>query len=279
MSIFNFYEEHRKGMSGSYLLYSSDDFMLYEAFHIFMTSIKDSGKELSIQQFDMEEKPQLSNIIEAIRTPVFFGTRGWIIIKEAQLLKTKELKAIGTEIGSSNTDILILHKGNPSKEFQEILKNVRLLKLDLDERDLFKWVQYKSKEFALSLNKEAIEYILDLTQGETGIIYSELYKLHLAGLKAPSIEELKEILLAHSEYDTRDLVNALKKRNKAKAIYIFRTLKDEMPLVIGSLNNFYSSTPEYTKILPILHEMDLRAKTQKEGTETLFLKLLESLEE
>jgi len=151
-----------------------------------------------------------------------------------------------------------------------------LFTLDLNERDLFKWVQYKSKELDLSLNKEAIEYILDLTQGEPGIIYSELNKLQLAGLKAPSIEELKEILLAHSEYDTRDLINAIKNRNKARAIYILRTLKDDMPLVIGSLNKFYSFTPEYMKVLPILHEMDLRAKTQKEILEPLFLKLLES---
>jgi len=276
MSIFNFYEEHKKGLSGPYILYGTDQFMLYEAMHLLKSSIKNSGGDVTVQQFDMDEKPQLSQIIEAIKTPGFFGTKGWIIIKEAQLLKTKELKAIGAEIASSNPDILILHKGNPSKEFREILKNVRLFSLDLNERDLFKWVQYKSKELGLSLNKEAIEYILDLTQGETGIIYSELYKLHLAGLKAPSIEELKEILLAHSEYDTRDLINAIKNRNKARAIYIFRTLKDDMPLVIGSLNNFYSSTPEYRKILPLLHKMDLRAKTQKEILEPLFLKLLES---
>jgi DNA polymerase III delta subunit len=285
MSIFEFYEESKKGFSGVYLLYSSEPFLFQDALNTIENYLR--AQQSEIRKFDMEEKPPLSSIIEELRTPFFFGSNTnsqWIIIKSAHLLKKKEIKEIA-EFTVADSNLIFFFGKKPDKDFLEFFKNSKLISLDLKDEEVPEWLQYKAKEFGLTLSKEVIDYILQKTEGEPAIIYSELYKLHLSGLFAPTLKDMKEIFNPYSEYDLKDLLRAIKNKDKAKTLLILRSLKEDPSYIVGALNNFFSSSPfnfkrgkegvEYKKILPILHEMDLRAKTQKDFLEPLLLKLLE----
>ena len=287
MSIFVFYESLKKGISGVYFLYSKDQFMLQEALDSFLKEVskKTGGEsnscgEFACQHFDINEKPSLSVIIEAIKTPGFFGSTIWTVINGAELLKIKDFKAFAEEIagtGTGATNILFLYNGSLPKELTEVFKDARFISVELPERELSRWIKYKARELGLELSDEVIEYILELTEGEAGIISSELKKLELAGIKKPSIEDVKELLQPHTEYDIKDLFDALKRGDKLKILRIFRSMEDELPQAIGALNKFYASTKEYHRALPLLHEIDLRARVQKEYIEPLLLKLLHEL--
>ncbi len=269
--------------------------MLQEAFSAFWSYIKKEGLELSSQIFDMDEAPPLSNIIEALASPGFFGKRGWVIIKGAQRLTKKEFERISSEMRhlssggevtvsgevtvEADPRILFLWKGKPEDYIRKYLEKVIFLSVDLPEREIPRWIEYKARELGLEPSREAIEYILEITQGEPGIIFSELQKIAMAGVKRPSIEDLKELLSGHSEYDIRDLYRALREGNRLKALLIFRSLREDMIMVVGGLNKFYSKTPVYKKVLPILQEMDLMARVSREYLEPLFLRLLKTATE
>lgn len=253
--------------------------MLQEAYSAFLEYIKDRGEELCLKVFDMSEKIPVSHVIEALKTPVFFGNKGWVVIKEAQLLKLKDLATIAAEIenigGESNSGVLFLYNKNPEREIFNTLKEVRFISIELKEDEVLNWIDLKAKKLGMEFSREAIQYFLELTEGEPGLIATELNKIAMAGIKTPSQDELKELVLAHLNYDTTDLIHALKKKDRVRAIYILKSLRDNLPLAIGALNKIYSSSPDYKKALPILHEMDLRAKAYKDFLEPLLLKLLE----
>ncbi len=280
MSIFNFYEEIKKGLEGSYFLYCQDPFMLQEAYSAFSAYIKDRGEELCLKVFDMSEKLPISHVIEALKTPVFFGNKGWIVIKEAQSVKLKDLATIAAEI--DNSRVLFLYNKNPEREIFNTLKSVRqahnevrFISIELKENEVLAWIDLKAKNLGIELGEEAIQYLLELTEGEPGLIATELNKLAAAGIKKPSQEELKELVFAHLNYDTTDFINAIKKKDRVKALSILKSLKDDFPLAIGALNKIYSNSSDYKKAIPLLHEMDFRAKAYKDFLEPLLLKLLE----
>ncbi len=247
--------------------------MLQEAYSAFLAYIKDRGEELCLKVFDMSEKIPVSHIIEALKTPVFFGNKGWIVIKETQLLKLKDLATIAAEI--DNGGVFFLYNKNPEREIFNILKEVRFISIELKEDEVLGWIDLKAKNLGIELSREAIQYFLELTEGDPGLIATELNKIAMAGIKTPSQDELKELVFAHLNYDTTDLIHALKKKDRVRAISILKSLRDNLPLAIGALNKIFSSSPDYKKALPILHEMDLRAKAHKDFLEPLLLKLLE----
>lgn len=281
MSIFHFYEEIKKGLKENYFLYSEQTFMLQEAYHVFWDKIKERGEELNSQVFDISEKPPLSHIIEALRTPGFFGNKGWTVIKNAHILKLEDFKSLAREIEESKTitspSILFLYNKETIEKIKDILKGLKFISLGLKDSEVSSWIEYKARSLGLELSRELIQYIEELTEGNPAMAASELEMLAIMGLKKLSLAEVKELIHGYSEYDPWDIVEAIKKKDRARALLILRTLraskKDDLLLVVGALNKFYSASKDYSKVLPLLHEMDLMSKTNKDFLEAIFLRL------
>lgn len=278
--------------------------MLHEAFAEFWSLIKEEGLGLSAQIFDMEERPHVSRIIEAMASPGFFGTfrlggegisgDNWIIIKNAHSLKARELQTISSEmhalrkvgapekIGSVTGKthcwaprLLFLWKSKFDKKIEDLLPDTTFISVTLQENEIPKWIHYKARKLGLRLTEDAMQYIIEHTMGEPGIISSELQKIRSADVLSPSIEDLKQIISSNYEYDIRDLYSALRSRDKGKTLCAVNSLKDELIQVVGVFNQFYSNRPEYKEILPLLHEMDIRTKSSGGYLEPLILKLLD----
>lgn len=280
MSIFHFYEEIKKGLKDNYFLYSEQAFMLQDAYSVFQSYLKEKAEELNSQVFDMSERPPLSQIIEALKTPLFFGSRGWIIIKNAQTLKLEDFKTIAQEIGDSK--IIFFYNKEVTDKITEIMKGLKFISVSLKENEVTGWLEYKAKSLGLELSHEVIQYIEELAEGNFAIAFSELQKLALfsgegGGSQKLSPAELKELIYGQSEFDPWDLINALKKKDRARALLILRALrgskKDDLIMVVGALNKFYSSSKDYNKALPVLHEMDVLSKVNKEFLELLLFRL------
>lgn len=275
MSIFHFLEEIKKELKGNYFLYSEQAFMLQEAYSAFRNILKERGEDLYCTVFDISEKPLLPQIIESLRTPVFFGSRTWTVIKNAQILKIEDFKVLADEIG--DLGILLLYNKELPDKIMDIMRGLKFFSVSLRDSEVRLWIEYKAKEMGLELTGELISYIEELTEGNPAIATSELEKIALAGIKKPSLNELKELIYGHSEYSPWDLINALKKKNRALALLMLRALrsskKDDLLMVVGAMNKFYSVSKDYNKALPVLHEMDILSRTNKELLEILLLRL------
>lgn len=285
MSIFHFYEEIRRGLRENYFLYSEQDFMLQEAYSTFWNFLREKGEDMNSQLFDISEKSStvtpgtyLSRITEALRTPGFFGDRGWTVIKNAQILRLEDFKFLGGELAEDSRILILYNKELPEK-IVEVLKNIKFLSVSLRDNEVRRWIEYKAKSLGIDLSDELIQYIEELTEGNPVSAASELQKIALAGIKKPSLSELKELIFGHSEYDSWDLVEAVKKKDKQRALLILREIrsskKDDLPLVIGALNKFYSNSKDYKRVLPLLHQMDILSKASGDFLEPLLLKLLD----
>lgn len=281
MSIFHFYEEIKKGLRENYFLYSEHTFLLQEAYHLFRDKLKERGEDLNSRIFDISEKPPLSHIIEALRTPGFFGDKGWTVIKNAHLLKLEDFKNLAREIEDSKTftslSILFLYNKETIEKIKDILKGLKYISLSLKDSEVTTWIEYKAKSLGLKLGQELIQYIEELTEGNPAMAAPVLEMLATTGLKSPSLAEVRELIHGYSEHDTWDIVDALKRKDRARALLILRSLRasrrDDLLVVVGALNKFYSGSKAYSKVLPTLHKMDIMSKTNKDFLELLFLKL------
>ncbi|MCX7794014.1 MAG: hypothetical protein N2257_06380 [Thermodesulfovibrionales bacterium] len=275
MSIFHFYEEIKRGLKENYFLYSEQAFMLQEAYSVFQDHLKEKGEVLNSQVLDISERPPLSLIIETLTTPGFFGNKGWTIVKNAHLLKLEDFKSIAPEIGDSK--ILFLYNKESPEKIMDIMKEIKFLSVSLRDHEVRHWIEYKAKSMGLKLSEELIQYIEEITEGNPAIAAAELQKIAISGIEKPSLAELKELIYGHSEYDAWDLIEAIKRKDRARALLILRALrtskKDDLIMVIGALNKFYSGTKDYDTALPILHEMDILSKTNREFLEHLLLRL------
>lgn len=268
MSIKQFQQELSKGMQYPvYLLHSNEDFLLYDA----LCSIKAANCDVdafNFNIFDMkssDDSKSIDQMIDILNTLPFLIERRILIIENIQKLTKKDIKKLEGYIQSpSKTSLLVmLYNGQSPKLFDAaVLKNIKVIPLVLQERDIPFWIKTKAKKRGVDITDRAIEHLIGIVGADIGLLHAEIEKLLSFNNAVIDIDDIKEIVCDCAEYNAFDLIKALKKKD---ARDLFRILENtgknmEPQMLLGALNWQYARFPDLPETFKMLHEADVLIK-------------------
>lgn len=294
MNIKQFQQElSKKFPSPAYLFFSSDDFLLYEA----RTSIKDNylSDAFNFDVFDAnspEGSKPMEQIIDILNTLPFLSGRRVVVIENTQKLTKKDIKKLDGYLSNpANTSLLImLYEGTSPKLFDaSVLKNIRAIGLNVQEKDIPAWIRDTSKRKGIEFTDRAIEYLISCVGTDMGMLYSEIEKFSSWSTGKIGIDDIKEMVYAGVEYSAFDLFNALKRKETAEVFRIFENMgkNTESQMLLGALNWQYASLQSrssghkderfYRTVFKLLHKADASLKTSHSYVvEDLLMRLLKA---
>jgi DNA polymerase-3 subunit delta len=285
MSIRQLHQELSKGMPAPvYLLYSTDDFLLYEA----LSAIKEGFGDSSGFNFDVydlkspDDSISLDAILDILNTLPFISSRRAVVINNVQKLAKKEVQKLEDYLlNPSITSLLVmLHTGAAPKLFGATLSgSFKSIAVSVQERELPLWIKERAKQKKVRLSDRAAEYLISMTGTDLGMLSAEVEKLAcFAGSETGrviDVDDIKEIVYSGADYSAFNLLDALKRKDAREVFRIFESIAktQEPQMLLGALNYYYGRKGD--KTIGLLHAADIALKTShKYVMEDLLVKLL-----
>lgn len=297
MSIRQFHQELSRGLpSLVYLLYSSEDFLLFEAF----SAIKEQYSDAVGFNFDVydikspDDTVPVEQIVDVLNTMPFISSRKVVVVLNIQKLAKKDVEKLDDYLHNpADTALLVLfHSGGAPKLFSsKAAGSMKAIALTVQESDLPSWVKEKAAQKKVSLTDKAVEYLIAVAGTDLGMLSAEIEKLacFVSG-RTIDAADLRGIVYSGAEYNAFDLLDALKRKNTREVFRIFESvIKDQEPqMLLGALNYYYGRSghgPSASEkgrrsgpgTIELLHEADVAIKTSHRYViEDLLVKLLKN---
>jgi DNA polymerase-3 subunit delta len=297
MSIRQFQQELSKGMpSPVYLLYSSEDFLLFEA----LSAIKEQHSDAIGFNFDVydmkspDDAIPVEQIVDILNTMPFMTARRIVVIHNIQKLAKKDVQKFDAYLlNPANTALLVMfHTGAAPKLFAATSPgSMKTIALTVQERDIPQWIKEQARQKKVSLTDRAVEYLITVAGTDLGMLSAEIEKLAcFISDCVIDVADLRSIIYSGVEYDAFDLIDALKRKDGREVFRIFEsvTRNQEPQMLLGALNYYYGrQMPSFQQgasgkslsgpigTTRLLHEADIAIKTShKYVIEDLLVKLL-----
>lgn len=230
-----------------YLINAIEPFFLFETVRF----IRKNFDPLCIETF---ESPEDVTSTALMTTHSLFAEKRVLIIHNFEKLKKteKRIQWLNNVINSVSPPITLIILSNTSNKdiFEELAfikkEKISHFNLDIDESALEQWIIYKASEQGINLKSDAISYLIDITNGQPGLISSEIEKIALLTEKTLlGLLDIKEILSDIAEYKAFDLIDAIERKDRKKAFKILEQLKTtDADMVLGAINWYYSRKPD-----------------------------------
>jgi DNA polymerase-3 subunit delta len=290
MSISQFHSELTKGFpSPAYIFHSTDDFLLYDAF--FSIKKKYQSDAFNFDVFDFkspDDRKPIQEIINILDTLPFLSERRIVVLQNIQDLRKKEIEILQRYLSNpSEKSILIMFFSGKGPDIfdKSIIKDIKIISLNLSDKDIPFWIKEKAKSIGYSITDGAIDYLTGTLGTDLGLIYSELNKFASLNKMVVDTKDIQGLVYVSIEYNAFDLISVINKGNRAEVFRIYETIKDDIEpqQILGALNYHYSrmrtkqinDKKRFQKIFKYLHEADISIKTSKSlAMEELFIKLL-----
>ncbi|MCX8069563.1 MAG: DNA polymerase III subunit delta [Thermodesulfovibrionales bacterium] len=287
MSIKAFDKELTKGFKEPiYAVISNDDFLLNDA----MKRIKKDVvfDEFNFEEFDLSDnKVPLGGIMESLNMIPFMSGRKVVFIRHSEKLTKKELSTLDVYFSnpSSFTLLILFFKVSDMRKPLSINSNVKTITLSLSDRELVDWIANKAISLGYELTREAIEYLINVSGTDAGIINAELLKFSTLNKAQLDIVDISNIIYAGADYGAFELIDLIKQGDLKKSLLLFQKLNESIETyqLLGALcwdlvvkQGREMDIKRMRETLKILHEAD---KLSKRGAfcvmETTIVKLIE----
>jgi DNA polymerase III subunit delta len=263
-----------------YVLYGLEQFLIDEFVRFVKVAVLgDKISEFTFSSYDLQEVT-LEQVVEDARTPSFWGEKKLVVANHALFL-TGGKKADDTlaesfakkkKAAADKNDVLISYLEEPSldsvlvfvvnqEKLDERKKIVKLLQekeaillfSPLKGRELWEWMDKRSRKFNVKLDHEAAAFIEDSQGTDLGLIASELQKMATYVGKGGTItKEVVELLGSRTlEQKIFELVNHVTELRIDRAMQVFDDLlkNKEHPLKILSVLTHQFRLILFVKIL------------------------------
>jgi len=245
-----------------YFCYATEPFFLSEVSKL----IRKNFPLISIETYESVEDIDMTTLISSYS--LFSDKRILLIYGFEKIKKTeKKVEWLKKVVNTRSTSVSLVILCNASNKdlsdeiaFLKKEKNCLIFNLDIHERDLSEWINYKASQHGINLKADAINYLINITGGQPGLISSEIEKIALlTESKFVGLIEIKDVLAELGEFTAFDLIEAIRKKDRQRAFSILEKLRNVEPdMILGALNWYYTNKTEASeKVYSLLYRANL----------------------
>ncbi len=239
------------GLKPVYYIFGEDTFSFDYAKNV----IEKAVTPLIASEFDKEiyygSKNSFSEIISAASTFPFGDGKKFLIIKNAEKPKDKEKLSEYIQSPSEFTVMLFLHEGGITKPDSEPYKSLNKFGEIFESKEmkgdaLVEWIKTYVKENQKNISDENAQLLIDIVGENRSFIELQLEKifLFLDDKKDITLESIQQLATELKQFNVFDLINAIGRKEKSKALEIAFNLYDsgtDMIQIIGMLNRYFTA--------------------------------------
>lgn len=239
------------GLKPIYYIFGEDTF----SFDFAKDVIEKAVSPLLASEFDKEtyygSKNSFSEILSAASTFPFGDGKKFLIIKNAEKPKDKDKLADYAESPSEFTVMLLFHEGTITKPDSEPYKTLSKLGEIFESKEmkgdaLVEWVKSYAKENQRNISDENSQLLIDIVGENRSLIELQLEKifLYLDDKKEITLESIQQLATELKQFNIFDLINAVGRKEKSKALEIAFNLYEsgtDMIQIIAMLNRYFSA--------------------------------------
>ncbi len=239
------------GLKPVYYIFGEDTFSFDYAKNV----IEKAVTPLLASEFDKEiyygSKNSFSEIISAASTFPFGDGKKFLIIKNAEKPKDKEKLSEYIQSPSEFTVMLFLHEGGITKPDSEPYKSLNKFGEIFESKEmkgdaLVEWIKTYVKENQKNISDENAQLLIDIVGENRSFIELQLEKifLFLDDKKDITLESIQQLATELKQFNVFDLINAIGRKEKSKALEIAFNLYDsgtDMIQIIGMLNRYFTA--------------------------------------
>lgn len=245
-----------------YFCYATEPFFLSEVSKL----IRKNFPLISIETYESVEDIDMTTLISSYS--LFSDKRILLIYGFEKIKKTeKKVEWLKKVVNTRSTSVSLVILCNASNKdlsdeiaFLKKEKNCLIFNLDIHERDLSEWINYKASQHGINLKADAINYLINITGGQPGLISSEIEKIALlTESNSIGLIEIKDVLAELGEFTAFDLIEAIRKKDRQRAFSILEKLRNVEPdMILGALNWYYTNKTEASeKVYSLLYRANL----------------------
>ena len=245
-----------------YFCYATEPFFLSEVSKL----IRKNFPLISIETYESVEDIDMTTLISS--NSLFSDKRILLIYGFEKIKKTeKKVEWLKKVVNTRSTSVSLVILCNASNKdlsdeiaFLKKEKNCLIFNLDIHERDLSEWINYKASQHGINLKADAINYLINITGGQPGLISSEIEKIALlTESNSIGLIEIKDVLAELGEFTAFDLIEAIRKKDRQRAFSILEKLRNVEPdMILGALNWYYTNKTEASeKVYSLLYRANL----------------------
>ncbi|MEP0860006.1 MAG: DNA polymerase III subunit delta [Ignavibacterium sp.] len=216
-------------------------------------------------EFDKEtyygSKNSFTEILSAASTFPFGDGKKFLIVKNAEKPKDKDKLAEYAESPSEFTVMLLLHEGSITKPDSEPYKTLNKLGEIFESKEmkgdaLVEWVKSYVKENQRNISDENAQLLIDIVGENRSLIELQLEKifLFLNEKKEVTLESIQQLATELKQFNIFDLINAIGRKEKSKALEIAFNLYEsgtDMIQIIGMLNRYFSALAKIDELIAL----------------------------
>ncbi|MBI5660567.1 MAG: DNA polymerase III subunit delta [Ignavibacterium album] len=247
-----------KGLKPIYYIFGEDTFSFDYAKDVINKAV---SPQLA-SEFDKEtyygSKNSYAEILSAASTFPFGDGKKFLIIKNAEKPKDKEKLAEYAESPSEFTVMLLLHEGSITKPDSEPYKTLIKLEEIFESKEmkgdaLVEWVKTIVKENQRNISDENAQLLIDIVGENRSLIELQLEKifLFLDDKKEVTLESIQQLATELKQFNIFDLINAVGRKEKSKALEIAFNLYEsgtDMIQIIAMLNRYFTALSKINEI-------------------------------
>jgi DNA polymerase-3 subunit delta len=226
-----------------YLFYGEEEFLIQEALDIIIKKVVEPGtRDFNFNSLYCRDTPA-SEIVNLAQTLPFMSEKRLVIARDFDALKAADFEEILPYLNDpSPSSCLVMVSNQGRYEKKSVTSAVEAHGavtrfFPLLDREIVTWIEGWTKARALSLPRDAAQYLWQTIGNNLQMINNELEKIEIfiKEKKAITLDDVKTVVGDFREYSSFDLAAALGSKDRAKAFLILSRLLQEGEQAVGLL--------------------------------------------
>lgn len=220
----------------AYLFLGEEDFLKEDEVNKLKSeSLAGNTQELNYSIFYAKEKNfNIREMLDALNTLPFLSEKRLVVLKDSDSLTASAKESILSYLQKpQGSTVLVIESGSPVIKGEFLLKASKLARLcyfrRLTDAGIDAWLVKKAGLAGKKIAGDAINEIKESLPNDLRILSSSMDNIILYVGKRPAIakQDVEKLIGANPSHTVFDLMDAIEKKNAARALCIFLTLKKD----------------------------------------------------